>query len=327
MWILMFIGAPEARGQMVRETRVNIAVHITDQSSGTALEQVKVELVIFPDQVMETTFTDGNGHAEFEHVISQPYLIRTTKPDFVSQQTSFEPLRGQLNVMISIQMQPVGSKPQRPGGAISARELSIPGPARDEYGKGVELLNVKKDPQQSAEHFLKAIDAFSNYYEAYFMLGMAYLQMKPQQPDKAQAALQKAVDLNSKFLDPYFPLSDLLMAGKQFDKAAPLLLAADQQDPTNWRWPFQLAMCYAKQGIWDKALNYGQTALARPNPSTKVHLLIADIYSNSGNPAKAVSELEEFEKLDPKSPYVARIEKVLPELRKQAAATHPANSP
>jgi hypothetical protein len=54
---------------------------------------------------------------------------------------------------------------------------------------------------------------------------------------------------------------------------------------------------------------------------------MADLYSNSGDPAKAVAELEQFEKLDPKSPYVTRIEQVLPELRKQAAAAHPANSP
>ena len=310
---------------MARERRVAIAVHVTDQSSGNPLDQVKLELVIFPDQVVETIFTDSNGHTGFQPVIAQSYLIRATKPDFEPQQITIEPLRGALNMMVPIQLQPVGSKSQGPGGAISARELSIPGPARDEYGKGVALLNAKKDPQQGAEHFLKAIDAFPNYYEAYFMLGMAYLQMNPQQPHKAQTALQKAVDLNPKFLDPYFPLSDLLMAGKQFDKVVPLLLAADQQDPKNWRWPYQLAMCYAKQGTWDKAVSYGQTALMQPNASSKVHLLMADVYSNSGDPAKAVAELEQFEKLDPKSPYVARIEEVLPELRKQAKAARSAN--
>jgi len=326
--LLAFIGTPNAHGQMGKgssEANVIISVHVTDQNSGAPLEQVKLELVFFPDQVMQTIFTDGNGHRDFQPVIPQPYLIRASKPGFEPQEIRVEPqIR---NLTVPIQLLPVGSKSLGPGGIASARELSIPGPARSEYGKGVELLNVKKDPQQSTEHFLKAIDAFPNYYEAYFMLGMAYLQMNPQQPDKAQPALQKAVDLNPKFLDPYFPLSDLLMAGKQFDKVVPLLLTADQQDAKNWRWPYQMAMCYSKQGIWDKALSYGQTALSRPNPPTKIHLLMADVYSNSGDPAKAVAELEQFEKLDPKSPYIARIEQVLPELRKQAAAAHPANSP
>jgi tetratricopeptide (TPR) repeat protein len=79
-----------------------------------------------------------------------------------------------------------------------------------------------------------------------------------------------------------------------------------------------LAMCSAKQTKWQEAIKYGQAALGRPNPATKVHLLMADLYSNSGNAAKAVAELEAFEKLDPKSPYIVRVEQVLPQLRQRA---------
>ena len=323
--ILTFIGAPIAHSQQTRETRLTINVRVTDQDSGSPLEQVSLELVIFPDQVVDTIFTNSNGLAAFALVFSQDqFIIRATKPDFVPQALTFEP-RGALTVMVPIQMRAVESKSQGPGGTVSARALSIPESARREFDKGLEFLNVKKDPQQSIGHFENAIGVYPNYHEAYFLIGMAYLQTK--QPKEGQAALQKAIDLNPKFLEPYFPLSELLIADKQFDKAVPLLLAADQQDPRNWRWPYQLAMCYAKQGIWDKALNYGQAALARPDPPSKIHLLMADVYSNSGDPAKAVAELEQFEKLDPKSPYIVRVEKVLPELRKQAAAARPANSP
>jgi tetratricopeptide (TPR) repeat protein len=300
-------------------------VRVTDERSGANLDQVRVELVLFPDEIVQQTFTDSSGRASFLNMQINKYIIRTDARGFEPTQVEIEPFRGQRTFQVSIQMRSLDAAPKEQGGKISARELSIPESARNEFSKGVDFLNQKKDPEQSIKHFQNAIDAYPTYYEAYFLIGMAYLQAK--QPKEAQSALQKAVELNPKFLDPYFPLSELLIAGKQFDKAVPLLVAADQQDARNWRWPYQLAMCYAKQGMWDKALNYGQTALARPDPPTKVHLLIADIYSNSGNPAKAVAELEEFEKLDPKSPYVARIDQVLPELRRQAAAARAANSP
>ena len=303
---------------------VTISVQLTDQDNGAQLEQVRVELVLFPDEVMQITFTDGSGRATFNPVSSGTYLLRASLRDYQPVQLSIDTMKGQMSFFQPIQMRRVDPKSNLPAGSISARELSIPEGARKEFSQGISLLNEKKAPEESIQHFQNAIAVYPNYYEAYFLMGMAYLQTNA--PDKALPALQKSIDLNPKFLDPYYPLSEVLMQRKQFDKVVSLMVTADQQDSKGWRWPYQLAMCYAKQGVWDKALSYGQTALTRPNPPSKVHLLMADIYSNSGDPAKAVAELEEFEKLDPKSPYVTRIEQVLPELRKQAAV-RPANSP
>jgi len=149
-------------------------------------------------------------------------------------------------------------------------------------------------------------------------MGMAYIRTK--QLQEAQSAFEKAVDLNPKFLNPYFPLAELLIANKQFDKAAPLLQQAMVEDSQDWRWPYELAFCSARQGQWEEAVEYGQVALRRPNSATKVHLLLADVYSNSGKVAKAVEELEEFERLDPQSPYIGRVREVLPQLRLQASS-------
>jgi lipopolysaccharide biosynthesis regulator YciM len=88
-----------------------------------------------------------------------------------------------------------------------------------------------------------------------------------------------------------------------------------------------ICRCVRRSSRWERALQYGQLALKRPNPGTKVHLLMADLYSNSGNAAKAVAELEAFEKLDPKSPYIVRVEQVLPQLRQRATQEAGAPTP
>lgn len=52
-----------------------------------------------------------------------------------------------------------------------------------------------------------------------------------------------------------------------------------------------------------EALRYGVAASRSASVPPKVHLLLADIYANSNRPREAVTELELFAKLDPKSSY------------------------
>ncbi len=294
---------------------VTINVRVTNESSGANLEQVQVDLVQFPDLVIQQIFTDSSGRAAFLNMQPGSYIVRAKKSGFRSTQVEIETRRGMTSFDVPIQMPPEVATSTQPGGKVSARELSIPEPARNEFYRGVDFLKQKNDPRQSIVHFQNAIDAFSGYYESYFLMGVAYLRTN--QREEAQGALQKAVDLNPMFMEPYYPLTEILMAKKQFVDAERLLQRAMEEDAQGWLWPYELAMCSARQSQWDKAVNYGQVALKRPSPSAKVHLLMADIYSNWGKTAKAVEELEEFKRLDPQSPYIARVDQVLPQLRQR----------
>jgi tetratricopeptide (TPR) repeat protein len=120
---------------------------------------------------------------------------------------------------------------------------------------------------------------------------------------------------------PYYALAVLMFGQQRYAEEKELLLEAQKLDATDWRWPFELARCDAQQGQWDSALRYGLAASGSVNVPPKVHLLLADIYSNSNKPREAVAELELFAKLDPKSSYMGRVREVLPILRQRAATS------
>jgi predicted Zn-dependent protease len=317
--LLTGMSAPSAHAQVrAGRSAVTINVRVTNESSGANLEQVQVELVQFPDLPIQQIFTDASGRAAFSTMVQGTYIVRAKKAGFRATQVEIETRPGMTSLDVPIQMPPERTASTQPGGKISARQLAIPEPARSEFYKGVDFLKQQNDPKQSIEHFQNAIDAFSGYYESYFLMGMAYLRAK--QLKEAQGALQRAIDLNPVFMDPYYPLTEILMASKQFTDAERLLQKALEEDAQGWLWPYELAMCSARQSQWDKAANYGQMALKRPSPATKVHLLMADVYSNWGKTAKAIEELEEFKRLDPQSPYIARVNQVLPQLRQRASS-------
>src|SRR5207249_10099475 len=99
---------------------------------------------------------------------------------------------------------------------ISARELSIPGKAQSEYEKGVERLR-KRDLAGSLGHCTKAAQAFLEYYEVYYHVGV--VQTTLGHFDDAMQAFLKAIDLSGgRYVLADFVIGYLLvLQGKRAD--------------------------------------------------------------------------------------------------------------
>ena len=305
-----------AQDQDTQRRTINILVRVTDANLETHITQAKVELLKFPDGIVMLGFTDSLGQVEFQRVpTQQSYIIRASKMGYADTEVQFDTQRGEYAKRVDVPLRPL-AKPAStaPGDPVSAQELAVPPAAVKEFREGLKLLNEMKDPRGSIPRFRSAIGLWPNYPQAYYMLGLAYVQMSS--PGEALTALRKAIELDPKATGPYHPLGVLLFSLQRYEEAEQVLLKAMESDPQGWQWPFELARCYAKQGKWDKALEYGLMAHDRPNAPTKVHLLMADLYSNTHQPGKAIEELEKFQKLDPDSPFMPRVQQALAELRR-----------
>jgi len=294
-----------------------INVRVTDQGNSQNLDGVRLELVRFPDGILQVTFSDGGGRGQFSVVPPNLYRVRASTMGYLSAEVVVDPgasPRGvTINYTVEVQMQRETPAASVPGGKVGARELSLPAGAVSEFKKGIEFLSEKKDPKGSVEHFQKAIDAYPAYYEAYYLMGMAELQSSD--IAGSVAALQKAVELNSKFMEPYYPLSTGLHLLGRDTEAMTVLGKAMELDKGNWRWPFELARLHGNRAEWDKALPLAREAASRRDAPPKVHLLLADLYSNTGQRQKALEELETFARLDPSSSYMARVQATMEKLK------------
>lgn len=291
-----------------------VDIRVVDAQAEQPLNQVKVELLAFPDRFVQMAHTGSSGRVELFNIPLGSYIVRASHAGYTTADVRIDIRRGESTKFVELRLQSVRSgETLTTVGVVSERTLAIPAPALKQMEQGIRLLNEKKDAKRSLQHFRKAIELYPPYYEAYFMLGMAHVQLNS--PGQAQLALEKAIELNPTFLEPYYPLSVLLMSEKKYEQAEHLLQKAMQLDTKDWKWPFELARCHASRGQWDKALSYAEMAHAHPNPPSKVHILMADLYSGVGQTVKAVEELEKFIKLDPTSPYVPRVKAALKQLR------------
>lgn len=298
-----------------------VVVRVHDRISEELLVQVCVQLIRFPDGVVGEQYSGSSGSVQFSGVSVGAYTVRATLQGYEPGEAHVDFRNGDhtlQNVDISLMPQK-HEESGRPNGTIKAEALKIPKDARKEFERGSRLLNEKKDFSRSIAAFQRAIALYPSYADAYFLMGTA--QMRIGANSDAEVSVRKAIALDAHTTAPYYLLALMLFGQHRYAEEEKLLLDGEKVDAADWRWPFELARCHAQQGHWDSALRYGVGASASANAPPKIHLLLADIYSNSNRPREAVAELELFTKLDPTSSYMGRVREVLPVLRERSAAS------
>ncbi|HKW62213.1 MAG TPA: tetratricopeptide repeat protein [Candidatus Acidoferrum sp.] len=325
---ICLLGFPQSGVTQGSSHNGQVVVRVHDRVSEELLAQVRVQLMRFPDGIVGEQFSGSSGSVQFSGISVGAYTIRATLQGYEPGEAHVDFRNGDSTLQnVDISLTPRRREESgSPNGTIPAEALKIPKNARTEFEHGSRLLNEKKDFSRSIAAFQRAIELYPRYADAYFLMGTA--QMQTSAASDAEASLRKAMVLDGHMIAPYYPLALLLFGQRRYAEEEMLLLEAQKLDPTDWRFPFELARCQAQQGRWESALRYGQEAGASANVPSKIHLLLSDIYANSNRPREAVAELELFAKLDPASSYMGRVREVLPILRQRSAAsTLPSSGP
>jgi len=315
--LLCFSFPPQAVAQ---DHVGQLSVRVRDRRTETQLEQARVQLIRFPDEIVSEQFTGTDGGVTFTGISVGAYTIKATRQGYETGEASVDFRRGDSALQnVDILLMPLTRNgDDLPAGSISADDLRIPESARKEFERAKRLLNEKKNPRESIISFQRAIELYPDYADAYFLLGVAQLQVND--ASAAEASLRKAISLDARRTGPYYPLAMILFSQRKFSDEQQILLQAQALDPSDWRWAFEIARADAQQGNWNEALQGALAVRTMPNAPTKIHLLLGDIYSNTGRLKESIDELELFLHLDPQSPFVPRIQQVLPELRRKLAA-------
>ncbi len=194
----------------------------------------------------------------------------------------------------------VAPPPRNTGSEISAHELSIPGKARKHFNKGTQLLADKNSVASIAE-FQLAIQAFPDFYEAYYKIGIAQLNL--QHPGEAQGAFEKSIEVSRGRYPPAdFGLGVALSLQRQFADAESAIRRGVDLDPGEAEGYFTLAWVLLRaERVADAEKNARQCVLLRADFAPG-YLLLAQIHLRQGNSSELVSDLDAYLRLDPKDP-------------------------
>jgi Tfp pilus assembly protein PilF len=317
--LLLLAAAPSVRAQGGNSLEGKVMLPNGSQPTNS----VKVTLV-FNGRRLHETFTDLSGRFAFSGLGSGTYHL-TAEGDG----TTFETTTVSADVGIfgsaqtytqNIQLRPkAGAATPAPPGTVSAVEIDpdVPEPARAKYRQGLKQVAENRH-EQAIKLFEESVREHARFYAAALALGEQYARL--QRHDDALAAYRKATEIKPDRGEAYVGVGASLVGLKRFEEAVRLLRGVVDLDK-NLSGAY-LPLGYAEMMTGDhaaaeghllRALELGRPALA--------HIYLANVYEQTGEPAKAIKHLEAYLKESPQTQNAAAVRGAIEKLRKKLKST------
>ncbi len=258
--------------------------------------QVAVKLKSHVAGIFRSVLTDMEGHFEVRSLPPSTYEIVVDEPGYEPAQASAQ-LDGTASPLVLYLNSPSTPQNERNSYTVSARELKIPDKARKEYIKGLGSLG-KNDLPESVSHFTKAAQAFPDYYEAFYHIGVA--ETRRGRPEQALPAFQKAIDLSGgKYAWAEFGIGYLLYLEGRTEEAATTLKRGLEIDGNSADAYAILGMALLRLGRPDEAERYAREALLRNPNFAQAYLVLSDAYGRRREYRAQLQGLDSYLKLEP----------------------------
>jgi len=315
------ICAPTARAQdpSSEQTDGIISGTVLLKTGNRPASQVAVKLKSHAVGIFRSVLTDFEGHFEVRSLPPSTYEIVVDEPGYEPAQTSTQ-VDGTASKLVlylnSSNLRPM----ERNNYIVSARELRIPGKAWSEYEKGVERL-TKKDLAGSLAHFTKATQAFPEYYEAYYHVGVVETTLG--HFDEAMQAFQKAIDLSSgRYAWAEFGFGYLFFLHGKPEEAEIAVrrgLELDSSSPDGYA---ILAMALLRLHRADEAERSAREALLRNPNFAPAYLVLSDACGERHEYQAQLQGLDAYLKLEPNGLGSEHVRQVREAVQRLAAKSH-----
>jgi tetratricopeptide (TPR) repeat protein len=314
------ISSAEAQVNNFETTAGKISGIVLLQADGRPAGQVLVNLRSDSAGISRRVLTDFEGRFEVRGLPLGTYEVIVEEAGYEPSRTSAL-LAGPSSELV-LYLRPFKfSETHRKDYMVSVRELKIPGKARNEFQKGLDHLG-KKDSAGSLSHFTKAFQAFPNYYEAYYHMGVA--KMRLGQNDEAMRAFQKAIDLSGgRYAWAELALGYLLCQEGKAGEAERIIRRGLEGDQGSAEGHVILSKALMQLNRLDEAERSIHKALLRNPNFADAYLVRSDVYGRKGDYRAKLQDLDAYLKLAPNGPASQRVRQEREAALKILAKSHP----
>jgi tetratricopeptide (TPR) repeat protein len=309
--LLLPASAARAQGRVTLEGRVMLP------SGMQPTQSVRVTLTQSGRPVYET-FTDLSGRFNFPGLRSGTYQLTAEGDDQTFETTSVTvDISASLaqSLTQNIQLRPKAGAALPPAGTVAAEEIDpdVPEAAREKYRQGLKSAAAGKG-EQAVKLLQEAVVAHERFYAA--NLALAEQLSKLQRYDEALAAYRRAGELKPERPEPYVGVGVTLVSQKRYDEGIKMLrgvLEVDKDLPAPY-----LSLGYAEMmtGDYKSSEEHLLRALELARPAL-AHVYLANVYEQTGQFTKAVTQLEAYLKENPNSPQTEAVRSAIEKLKRK----------
>ncbi len=280
---------------------------ITSDENNRPILNAKVQLATVAGQIVTSTYTGQDGRFSFLNLARGDYMVTVTADGFETGSQKVMIVGFNVPELKIALRKPANKGEKTPPGSdtVSSRELMLPQKAQEALHKGMERLYKKNDPSGSLPYFQKVLTLEPNFYESYYLEGMAFTFEG--KPADAETVFRKSIAASQDiYPDPCFGLAAILSDQDRFKESEQLSRHGLELQPEAWRGQFELARALYGLGRTAEA---EQSALEarRLNPTfSGLYIILANIHLQQHNDASVLDDLGTYLKLDPNGPFAAQ---------------------
>jgi len=272
-------------------------------------------------------FTDRLGKFRFTGLQPAQYSIRVRQSGYRDTQQNVD-MTTTTSGLVLLQLSPeVTGSAKSVTGSIDAH---VPAAAQKEFDKGVEALGEggKDKTTFAVKCFEKAVSIYPQFVEARLKLGTGYMDLE--QWDKAEKALLATIEVDPKAFNAFFALSEVYLRQNKISDAEKVLTKGLAIQDASYLGHLNLARVY-----WEKSREVKDLAQAKPaleksyeevkralllNPDLGgAHLLKGNLLLRVGRANDAVTEFNEYLRLEPNGPFATETRTLVDKIKKASS--------
>ena len=305
-----FVGDRDTYNPSNQSFEVSGQVNLAGTNS--PIVDVPVRLDRFSGGIVDQINTDSRGRFRFTNLQRGYYKVTISAAGFApAQQDADLTLLFKTYLVFALNRIDANARPLT-NEVIDAR---IPPEAREEYARGRDALAKSNQPEAIA-HFQKALNLYSQFFEAQLLLGEALMDLR--RWAEAETALTRALEIKADNPAAMFGLGEVYWREKRFDDAERTLVNGLKTDEKNWHGYFTLARVYWEKGDMMKAAPAIGHTLQLKGGFAEGHLVAGNILLRLNQPERALIEYEEYLRLAPKGEYSSEARGLVEKLRGKA---------
>jgi tetratricopeptide (TPR) repeat protein len=274
-------------------------------------------------------FTDRLGKFRFTGLPPAQYSIRVRQSGYRDAQQNVD-MTTTTSGLVLLQLSPeVAGSAKSVTGSIDAH---VPAAAQKEFDKGVEALaqGGKDKTTFAVKCFEKAVSIYPQFVEARLKLGTGYMDLE--QWDKAEKALWATIEVDPKAFNALFALSEIYLRANKISDAEKVLTKGLAIQDASYLGHLNLARVY-----WEKSREVKD--LAQPKPTLEksyeevkralilnpdlggAHLLKGNLLLRVGRANDALTEFNEYLRLEPNGPFATETRTLIDKIKKATSQT------
>jgi regulator of sirC expression with transglutaminase-like and TPR domain len=269
-------------------------------------------------------FTDRLGKFRFPGLQPAQYSVKVHQTGYRDAQEAVD-MQTSSSGLVLLQLSKDTSKvTTSTTGTINA---AVPAAAQKEFDKGIAVLagSGKDKMTVAARCFEKAITTYPQFVEARLKLGTVYMDLE--QWDKAKNALEETLQIDPKASNALFALSEIYLRQNKLSDAEQVLMKGLEIDDRSFLGHLNLARVNWEQARQIKDLNQAKPVLEKCYQEVKqalllnpnlpgAHLLKGNLLLRVARTSEAVSEFDEYLRLEPNGPMATETRALVDKIKK-----------